>query len=115
MEITVVRHIGQVVTDVLSGAGDPEGDVAVGQKSAAGVEVCMGADSRSGKPVRRGRLSDAGVGMGCSYRLIEPALWSMLPGGHRSAGTGSAQFRDRCARCASVESKPVVCLGELQA
>jgi len=32
MEVTVVRHIGQVVTDVLSGAGDPDGDGVVGQK-----------------------------------------------------------------------------------
>jgi hypothetical protein len=45
MEMTVVvRHIGQVVTDVLSGAGAPEGDVAVGQKSVTGGEVPMGAD-----------------------------------------------------------------------
>jgi hypothetical protein len=34
MEVIVaVRHIGQVVTDVLSGADDPDGEVVVGQKS----------------------------------------------------------------------------------
>lgn len=40
MEVTVaVRHIGEVVTDILSGAGDPDGDAVVGQKSGAGDEM----------------------------------------------------------------------------
>ena len=48
MEVTVaVRHIGEVVIDVLSGARDPDGDAVVGQKSGAGDEVPLGADSRS--------------------------------------------------------------------
>jgi hypothetical protein len=36
MEVAVAtRHIGEVVTDVLSGGGDPDGDEVVGQKSGA--------------------------------------------------------------------------------
>jgi hypothetical protein len=36
MKVTItIRHIGKVVTDVLSGAANPDSDVVVGQKSGA--------------------------------------------------------------------------------
>ncbi|HUH68091.1 MAG TPA: hypothetical protein VLZ05_03955 [Mycobacterium sp.] len=53
MEATVaVRHISEVVIDVLSGAGDPDGDAVVGQKTEAGDEVPVGANSWIGRGVR---------------------------------------------------------------
>src|SRR5271166_1150704 len=57
MQATVaVRHIGEVVIDVLSGARDPDGDAVVGQKSGAGDEMPLGADRRSGRRVRYRRV-----------------------------------------------------------
>lgn len=87
MEATVaVRHIGEVVIDVFSGARDADGDAVVGQKSGAGDEMPLGADRRSDRRVRQDGSSDIGVGTGRSYRLIGPALWSMLRGGLRLDG-----------------------------
>jgi hypothetical protein len=46
MEVTfAVRHIGEVVVDVLSGARDPDGDIVVEQKAGAGDQVPLGAPS----------------------------------------------------------------------
>jgi len=54
METTAaVRHIGEVVIDVFSGARDADGDAVVGQKSGAGDEMPLGADRTSDRRVRR--------------------------------------------------------------
>lgn len=49
-----VRHLGEGVIDVLSGACDPDGDAVVGQKSGAGDEVPVSVNSGSGRRVRCG-------------------------------------------------------------
>jgi hypothetical protein len=51
-----IRHIGQVVTDVLCGARDPDGDAVFGQKSGAGDEMPLGADSRSSSRMKYRRV-----------------------------------------------------------
>ncbi len=57
MEATAaVRHTGEVVIDVFSGARDADGDAVVGQKSGAGDEMPLGADRRSARRVRHGRV-----------------------------------------------------------
>ena len=75
-----VRHIGQAVTDFFSVAGDPDGDVVVGEEARSRDDVASGGDSWCD-----GRLRFAGVGMGRSYRPMGPALWSVLRDGRRSA------------------------------
>jgi hypothetical protein len=57
MEVTVaIRHIGEVVTDVLSGAGDPDSDVVVGQKSGPVTGCPWVPIVRSGRQVSYGRV-----------------------------------------------------------
>jgi hypothetical protein len=80
MEVTLaVRHIGQVVTDVLSGDGDPDGDARLSGRNPEPVTRCPRA-LITGLSAERDtdRLSDPGVHMGRSYRIIGPARWSML-------------------------------------
>jgi hypothetical protein len=80
MEVTfAVRHIGEVVIDVLSGARDPDGDIVVEQKAGAGdqgapLALIVGVPYECGAA----GLCDTEVGMGRSYRAIEPAQRSML-------------------------------------
>jgi hypothetical protein len=113
-ETVAIRHISQVVTDVLSGAGDPEGDVAVGNKSATGDEVpwALIAEWQTSEP-RPGYLT-----LGWAW-VLPPTCWAraVVDAVVRSSISGPERdqpIRGRCARCASVETKPLIWLGEPQ-
>src|ERR1700756_4498556 len=109
MEVTVaVRHIGEVVADVLSGGGDPDGDAVVGQKSGAGDEMSLGVDSGSRSRVRFRRVFRYRGAHGpllSTYRaraVVDAAGWSSI-----SARDGFASSDTKAARCASIQSKPM--------
>jgi hypothetical protein len=105
MEVTVaIRHIGEV-TDVFCGGGDPDGEAVVGQKSGAGDEMPLGADSRSSSRARYRRVIRYRGGYGpllSTYRaraVVDAAGRSSpirAPDGITSSDTKAARSMPKC-------------------